>query len=78
MPVVRLGKVAPKVWDNLQSQGVTEEALDDAAAEAAEAAELMKLKAAELAREAMNKVSKRWILMIMWGIYELNILYIFT
>lgn len=59
---VKLGKVTPKVWEDLESQGLSEQELEDAAAEAAAAAaaeeqeELKRLKAAELAREALNRV----------------------
>lgn len=53
--------MAPKVWENLEQQGISQEAMDDAAAEAAaeaaaaEEEELRRLKTAELAREALNR-----------------------
>ena len=56
--MVRLGKVSPQVWENLQSQGLSEETMDAYAEEVAEEVELMKLKAAELAKEALNKVGR--------------------
>lgn len=62
---VKLGNVAPKVWNDLEQQGLSEQEMEEAAAEAAAAAaeeeerELRRLKAAELAREALNKAKEQ-------------------
>lgn len=51
--MVRLGKVTPKLWEDLEQQGVNQDAIEEAAAAAAEAA---KEKAAQLAKEALSEV----------------------
>ncbi len=66
---MKLGKVTPKVWEDLEQKGLSEEDMEDAAAEAAAAAaaaqeeeeqeELGRLKNAEMAREALNRVRGR-------------------
>lgn len=51
--MVRLGKVTPKIWEDLESQGFTQDSIEEAAV----AAEAAKEKAAQLAREALAEVS---------------------
>lgn len=58
--MVRLGKVTPKIWEDLESQGFTQDSIEEAAA----AAEAAKEKAAQLAREAIAEVSCKMIFLL--------------
>jgi hypothetical protein len=69
---VKLGKVTPKVWEDLEQQGLSEQDMAEAAAEAAAAAaeeeeQLQRLKSAELAREALNQVRRRCCRCCCWA-----------